>query len=174
MRRLVTRDRLLELLRRLGAVAKAPTTIYLTGGATAVHLGWRDSTVDVDIKLDPDDGAILRELPHLKELLEVNVELASPDDFVPVPPGWPDRSPLVDTFGPLTARHFDLVGQALAKIERGHERDDQDVAEMLDRRLVTTESLREAWAAIEGELYRYPAVDPAQFRAALDRWLARG
>ena len=27
--------------------------VYLTGGASAVIVGWRDLTVDVDLKLDP-------------------------------------------------------------------------------------------------------------------------
>jgi hypothetical protein len=39
---------------------------------------------------------------------------------------------------------------------------------MLQRGLVTPEALRETFAAIEPRLYRYPAVDPASFKRAVD------
>jgi len=43
---------------------------------------------------------------------------------------------------------------------------------MIESGLVEPERLRELVAAIEGELYRFPAVDPAGLRAKLDRALA--
>jgi hypothetical protein len=52
--------------------------MYLTGGATAVLEGWRQSTVDVDVRFEPDSDAALRRLASLKEELSVNVELHSP------------------------------------------------------------------------------------------------
>jgi hypothetical protein len=67
----------------------------------------------------------------------------------------------------VAARHFDLTAQALAKVERGHAQDVADVREMANRGLVTPAG---AWAyfdAIEPRLYRYPALDPATFRAAM-------
>ena len=69
--------------------------------------------------------------------------------------------------GVVTFRHFDLHAQALAKIERGHEMDRTDVQEMLARDLVTRAGLREYFEAIEPELYRFPAIDPATFRKAV-------
>lgn len=142
--------------------------MYLTGGATAVLMGWRDSTIDVDVKFVPDADALLRVLPALKEELELNIELASPDLFLPPPPGWEDHSPWETSEGRITVRHFDLRAQALAKVERGHDRDLRDVEEMLRRGLVTRAELRAVFAAIESELYRFPAVDPASLRRAVD------
>ena len=55
-------------------------------------LGWRESTIDVDLKLVPEASEILKALPDLKEQLQINVELASPDDFIPALPGWEERS----------------------------------------------------------------------------------
>jgi hypothetical protein len=147
--------------------------VYLTGGATAVLSGWRDATIDIDLKLVPDDDALLRAIPELKESLQVNVELAAPIDFVPVQDGWEDRSRFIVQEGPLAFYDFDLVAQVLAKIERGHDRDRQDVREMLSRGLVTPAALRAAFAAIAPDLYRYPAVDPASFGRAVDEALAR-
>lgn len=131
-------------------------------------LGWRDSTVGVDLKLVPEHDGLLRALTKLKNELSINVELASPDQFIPVPPGWEDRSPWEMTEGTLVVRHFDFVAQALAKIERGHERDLDDVRAMLERGLVTRQTLAERFAAIEQDLYRFPAVDPAAYRRAVE------
>ncbi|HEV2812576.1 MAG TPA: hypothetical protein VGW10_04925, partial [Solirubrobacteraceae bacterium] len=79
--------------------------LYLTGGATAILEGWRRGTIDVDIRVEPDDDAIMRAIPELKERLDVNVELASPSDFIPEFPGWRDRSPHVGRFGRLDVHH---------------------------------------------------------------------
>lgn len=57
--------------------------LYLTGGATAVLEGWRDATVDIDVRFEPDSDAALSRIKDLKEELAVNVELASPLDFLP-------------------------------------------------------------------------------------------
>ncbi len=172
MRRDVDAERLRAFLRALGASARAETTAYLTGGATALLYGWRAGTIDVDLKLEPDRDEVLRALPRLKEELEMNVELASPDGFLPELPGWRDRSPFVTREGLVTVRHYDLYAQALAKLERGHARDLADVAAMLDRGLVAPARLRELHAAIEPFLYRFPSVDPPTLRASLEAALS--
>jgi hypothetical protein len=164
MRPPVDEARLRELARRLGRVASGSTRIYLTGGASAVLEGWRGSTIDVDLRFEPDVDALLRELPALKEDLDVNIELASPPDFIPELPGWRDRSPFVFREGAVSIHHFDFYSQALSKIERGFSQDLDDVASMLASGLVEPIRLRELYEAIEPELYRYPAIDPAAFR----------
>jgi hypothetical protein len=168
VRRLATAERIRAFLDGLGRRAAAPATLYLTGGATAVLMGWRDSTIDIDIKLVPDRDELLRLLPGLKEELEVNVEFASPDLFIPVREGWEDRSPWVATVGSVVARHFDLYAQALAKIERGHSRDLSDVDEMLRRGLVAPSRLMAYFEAVEPYLFRYPAVDPVSLRTHVE------
>jgi hypothetical protein len=87
VRRLATADRILAFLRALGRSARQPARLYLTGGATAVLEGWRDSTVDVDVLLVPDEE-LLRAIPSLKEELEVNVEtgMAGLDEVSAFPP----------------------------------------------------------------------------------------
>ena len=52
----------------------------------------------------------------------------------------------------------------LSKIERGFVHDLADVEAMLDRGMVERDRLIELIDAIEPELYRYPAIDPAAFR----------
>lgn len=169
MRAAVDAERVRALARELGRVAKLETTLYLTGGATAVIEGWRGSTVDVDLRLEPDSDELLRRIASVKDELDVNVELASPPDFIPELPGWRDRSPFLYREGRLTVRHFDPYSQALSKIERGFEQDLQDVASMHDRGLIERDRLQSLFDEIEPSLFRYPAIDPADFRAKVER-----
>jgi hypothetical protein len=171
MRPPVDEPRLRELARRLARVARAPTRLYLTGGATAVLEGWRATTVDIDLRFEPDADALLRELPTLKERLGVNIELASPPDFIPELPGWRERSPLVFIEGNVEVRHFDFYSQALAKIERGFGQDLEDVRTMIDRGLIEPVRLRTFYGEIEPALYRYPAIAQDVFRQKLEEAL---
>jgi hypothetical protein len=164
MRPPVDADRIRELAHRLGRVAPARTRIYLTGGATAVLEGWRASTIDVDVRFEPESDVLLRELVALKDRLGINVELASPPDFIPELPDWRERSPLVFRDGNVDVHHFDLYSQALSKIERGFAHDLADVRAMLDRGLIESDRLGELYEAIEPQLYRYPAIEPSAFR----------
>jgi hypothetical protein len=157
----------------LGAVADAETTAYLTGGATAVLCGWRETTIDVDVAFVPESDRLLRAIAALKEKLRVNVELASPADFIPVPGGWEERSPFVAREGRVTFRHFDPYSQALAKLERGHERDLADVRAMIDTCLVDPDRASSLFGEIEPLLYRFPAIDPQSFRRRVERELGR-
>jgi hypothetical protein len=168
MRRLVDADRLHAFMRALGRRTDLETTCYLTGGATAVLRGWRESTIDIDLLFAPENDQLLRAIPELKEEFELNVELAFPGHFVPMPEGWEDRSPLVEQVGSVAFRNTDFYAQALAKLERGHDRDLIDVEAMISNGLVDPTRLRGFFAEIEPELYRYPAVDAASFRAAVE------
>jgi hypothetical protein len=158
-------------MRALGQAAGGEARVYFTGGATAVLHGWRASTVDVDLKFIPERDDIYRAIPELKERLALNVELASPADFIPVRPDWESRSPFIAREGLVSFHHFDPTAQALAKIERGHAQDVEDVRELLTRGLVTRDDLANYFEAIAPTLYRYPAVDPTSFRARVEEAL---
>ena len=154
-------------MRALGEEANAEARVYMTGGATAVLHGWRTATIDIDIKIVPDADAVFRAIPGLKERLQINVELAAPDDFIPVRDGWEDRSPFIVREGRLSFHHFDLYAQALAKIERGHEQDAVDIQALFGRGLVDRQKLLAYFEAVEPRLYRYPAIDPGALRRAV-------
>ena len=171
MRRLADARRLRILLGELARAADVETAVFLTGGATAVLLGWRESTLDADLLILPESDALLRALPRLKEELQLNVEIASPAHFVPELPGWRERSLPIERIGRVSYFHYDPYAQALAKIERGHDKDLTDVRELLDRALIEPGRLRELFSAIEPQLHRNPAVDPKSFRRRLEEAL---
>ena len=155
------------------ALAEREIRVYLTGGASAVLLGFRLSTIDIDVKIEPDSDRLWRTLPRLKAELELNIELTSPGDFIPELPHWRERSPLIAQEGPLSFFHYDFYAQALSKIERSHAQDLEDVHQMLARHLVEPPELRLLFAEIEPNLYRFPAIDPRTFRRAVEEVLGR-
>jgi hypothetical protein len=87
----------------LGAEARTEARVYLVGGATAVLVGWRDSTIET-----------------------------------------------------------------LAKLERGHQKDMEDVRAMRAEGLVETPRLLQFFAQIEPSLYRFPSIDPRAFRRSVE------
>lgn len=168
MRDLADEAHIEGFMRALGRAAKIEGRIYLTGGATAVLHGWRASTIDVDIKVIPDRDELLREIPKLKEQLNLNVELAAPSDFIPVPDGWEERSPFIRREGKISFHHFDPVAQALSKAERSHAQDLLDVRKMIASGLVDPADALAQFDSIEPDLYRFPAIDPPSFRRSVE------
>lgn len=144
-------------MHRLAGASTGPGSVYFTGGATMLLLGIRDQTIDVDIKLDPEPKGAFEAIARLKDDLDLNIELASPADFLPPPPDWREKSAFIIKIGDVGFYHFDFRGQALAKLERGHEQDILDVTELIRRGMVRKEDLPKAIDV--PNLIRYPAVD---------------
>ena len=69
-------------------------------------LGWRDSTIDIDLKAVPEPDELLRQFSVLKERLEINIELAAPDDFIPALPGWESEA---SSFDKWDDSHFSIT-----------------------------------------------------------------
>ena len=152
----------------LGRAVRSAGRVYFTGGVSAVLLGWREATLDVDLKADPEPAGFFEALPQLKDAMDINVELASPADFVPVLPGWVERSVFIARHGSLEFFHYDFYSQALAKIERFHSRDQGDVAQMLAAGLVKRERLLELFRIVEPKLIRFPAIDADALRRRVE------
>ena len=165
MRQDTNRERIERFMQELATQVRSAGRVYFTGGVSAVLLGWREMTIDVDLKADPEPEGFFESLPRLKDALDINIELAAPDQFVPTLSGWRERSPFIAQHGPLTFHHYDFYSQALAKIERGHERDRHDVGHMLGSGLVVPAQLLELFAGAEPMLMRYPAIDAPSLRA---------
>ena len=168
MRELADADRMRAFMRGLAREADREGACFLTGGATAVLIGWRQTTIDIDLLLVPETDRLLRAIQRLKDEIRINVELASPADFIPVPDGWQERSRFEAREGRLSFYHFDLDAQVLAKLERGHAQDLEDVAAMLERGLVEPTTALAYFERIEPELYRFPAIDPRGFRRRVE------
>ena len=162
-----------RFLQELGEACAGPGRVYLTGGASAVLLGWRDATIDIDLKFAPEPQGVFAQIPALKNSLKVNIELAAPDDFVPALPGWEARSPWIASVNGVDFHHFDFYTQALSKVERDHVKDRIDVKAMVDHGLVDLRRLLSLFEEVALEQWgRYPAVERADVEAALQALLA--
>jgi hypothetical protein len=173
MRRRVTVQTLRQFMQELAAAARSPGNVYFTGGATALLLGFRDQTIDIDLKLDPEPEGVFEAIAVLKDRLNLNVELASPEDFIPRAADWRERSRPIAAIGRLQFFHYDFSLQALAKLERGHAQDLDDVTRLVSGGYVTAAELRRRFAQIEPGLLRYPAIDPRQFKQKLEEYLGK-
>lgn len=169
MRDLASREKITEFMRAFGLAAQSEVEVYFTGGVTAVLSGWRDATVDIDLKFTPEPDELFRAIPGIKEKLQVNIELAAPSDFIPELRGWRDRCQYIGREGKVSFFHYDPYSQALAKIERGHDQDLLDVDSMIRDGSVDRRKLVKMFEEIEAELYKYPALDPKSFAAAVKK-----
>ena len=99
MRSTVDPQKIEQLMKILGRESRGSGRIYFTGGASALLIGWRNSTIDIDIRLDPEPPGIFQAIAKIKQDLNINIELASPQDFLPPLPGWRDRSRFISKQG---------------------------------------------------------------------------
>lgn len=158
-------------MRRLAGASQGPGSVYFTGGATMLLLGVREQTIDVDIKLDPEPRGVFEAIATLKNVLDLNIELASPDDFLPPLPDWRENSLPIATIGNVRFFHYDFRAQALAKLERGHRQDIGDVTELLRRGFVVKQDLLTAWNQIKPTVIRYPAINSSTLERKIIQFL---
>jgi hypothetical protein len=145
--------------------------VYFVGGGTAVLQGWRESTIDAD--LFSDEEAIFHDIQGIKERLQVNVEFARPEDFVPPLAGTENRHVFIETIGNVSFYHYDPYAQLLSKIVRGFERDMRDASSFLDSGMVDGARFRSLVEKIpKTEYARYPALSREAIVEAVDGFLA--
>lgn len=166
-------EKLKHFMAALGESTTSPGRIYLTGGASALLYAWRPSTIDIDIKASPEPAGLFEAIMRLKDEIDVNVELASPDQFIPEIPGWHERSIFILRHGQLDFHHYDFYSQALAKIERGHARDLSDVKSMVNLNLIVPSRILDFFKSIEPLLIRYPAITPSVFRSSVEAFCSQ-
>jgi hypothetical protein len=173
MRQELTRKRLLSLMRELAhnAPRAGAFRVYLVGGGTAVHLGWRPSSIDVD--LFSDQEVLFRNIQEIKDRLNINIEFARPEDFVPPLAGSSDRHVFIETIGSISFYHYDPCAQLLSKIVRGFQRDLDDAREFLRRGMVDRAKFRELVRSIPDAAYvKYPSLSRREVEKAVQTFLS--
>ena len=146
-----------------------------------VYEGYRPQTIYIDISFEVDDrdhSAFVDTVRDLKERLSLNIEEASPAEFIPLPSGYRERSPFIGRYGQLEVFHFDLYSTALSKIERGTESDFDDVLSLLRSGRIELALLTGFFEEI---MVRYAVEsikqDPVEYRRKFeiltDMWLPR-
>jgi hypothetical protein len=140
------------------------------GGGTAVYLGWRRSSIDVDLYSDRDD--VFRDIQEIKERLNINIEFARPEDFVPALRGSADRHIFIETVGSIAFYHYDPYAQLLSKIVRGFQRDIDDAREFIRSELVDPRKFRSLVEALPNSAYaKYPNLSRDGVERAVEDFL---
>ena len=174
MRRSLTRAGLRDLMRELArsSPGRGSYRVFLVGGCTAVHSGWRVSTIDADLYSDREE--VFRDIQTIKERLHLNVELVRPEEFVPALEGSEGRHVFIETLGSVSFYHYDPYAQLLSKVVRGFNRDVEDAERFLASGMVDAERFRSLVGQIPKKAYaRYPALSRQGVLEAVDAFLSR-
>lgn len=174
MRRELTREALHELMRELARSAPkgGPFRIYVVGGATAVFFGWRRSTIDADLYADRDE--VFHDIQGIKERLQLNIEFARLEHFVPPLAGTADRHVFIDRIGAIDFYHYDPHAQLLSKVVRGFRQDLLDAEQFVVSGMVDPGEFRNRVMDIPESAYAaYPSLSCSAVRDAIEQFLAR-
>lgn len=127
MRQRVGRQEIEHFLLQVGRT-RQPGRLYLTGGAALVHRGIRPGqTLDIDIQITVDPTNLTAQVAQLKQKMNINIEFASPGDFIPLPTHWEARSAFIRRYDQVDVFYFDWYSLALSKMQRANRQDVLDV-----------------------------------------------
>ncbi len=161
-------------LRRLGECYRRPGQVYLVGGSSLILVGGKESTLDIDLQftVDPaDHGDFIRCLRQVSRELNLAVEQASPEQFIPLPAGYQERSQFIGRYAALDVCHFDFYSLALSKLYRGNQKDYTDVLAMVRRQIISFARLEGYYQEILPRLETFSAhAQPEAFIRKFNRF----
>lgn len=167
MRPSVDKTAIESFLQQLGRTFRKSGRLYLVGGAALVHAGVRPGfTQDIDVQVSgTNEGELIVAIQYLIQNMQINVEFASPMDFIPLPSQWETHAQYVGRYGGVDVFYFDFYSIALSKIERGNNRDLADVRLLVQQGIITLQELDVAYQDVLAQLGkgRYPRITPQRF-----------
>ncbi len=167
MRSSVDKTAIESFLQQLGRTFRKPGRLYLVGGAALVHAGVRPGfTQDIDIQVSgANEGELIVAIQRLIQQMQINVEFASPADFIPLPSQWEMHAQYIGRYGNVDVFYFDFYSIALSKIERGNSRDMADVKLLVQQGIINLKELDAAYQEVLAQLGqgRYPRITPQRF-----------
>jgi hypothetical protein len=147
-----------------------PFHVYLVGGGTAVWEGWREASIDADLFSEHEE--LFGDVQGMKERLNLNIEFARPEHFVPPLPGAQERHIFLETIEPVHFYHYDPYSQLFSKVVRGFTRDLDDARHFLSSGMVEASRFRSLVAEVSySQFARYPSLSPDGVRQAVEAFL---
>jgi hypothetical protein len=169
MRQRVGQQEIEQFLVQLGRT-RQPGRLYLVGGAAMVHRGIRPGqTLDIDIQITVDPANLTAQIAQLKQRLNMNIEFASPADFMPLPAQWEARSQFIKRYGQVDAFYFDWYSIALSKMQRANRQDVVDVQLLVRQGFIDLTELDRFYQDVLGKIGQppydrlLPNLSPQQF-----------
>lgn len=161
MRQNVTRADIEKFLKSLGKSFHKSGRLYLAGGAALVHMGIRaGATMDIDVAIEAsDEDEMVTAIRRIVEQMQINVEFASPGDFIPLPTQWMAQAHYVGRYGEVDVFYFDFYSLALSKISRGNDRDLIDVKLLLQQKVITWEELDATYREVLPRMGKRPYIN---------------
>jgi hypothetical protein len=167
MRPNVGKSQIDDFLKNLGRAFHKQGRLYLVGGAALVHLGIRSGTtqdIDIEIRATNEDE-MTEAIRRLKDTMKINVEFASPADFIPIPSQWEMNAKYVGRYGSIDVFYFDFYSITLSKIERGSTADINDVKLLVQHGIIDLQELDNAYNEVLPRVGKRPynRLDPQKF-----------
>ena len=163
----VTKADIEKFLNALGKTYRKAGRLYLAGGAALVHMGLRSgSTLDIDVVIEAsNEDEMITAIRRLVEQMQINIEFASPADFIPIPSQWAAHAKYIGRYGKIDAFYFDLYSLALSKISRSSDRDLVDVKLLVQQKLIMLDELDAAYQEVLPRMGKRPYInlDPQKF-----------
>src|SRR5260370_13246226 len=157
-----------SFLQTVGKIFRNLARLYLVGGAALVHMGVRSGfTEDIDVQVSgASEGDLIVAIQRMIERMQVNVEFASPVDFIPLPKQWESHARFVARYSTIAVFYFDFYTIALSKMERGNNRDIEDVKLLVQQGIIALDELDSAYQEVLAQLGkgRYPRITPKRFK----------
>jgi hypothetical protein len=142
----VTEQIIIEFLTRLGATYQSPAILYLLGGSALCLLGSPRRTEDIDYTFAlPEEQLkdLEATIQQLADEMELELELAPIDEFIPLPLDADKRHQSIGRYGNLRVYTYDPYSIALSKIARGFDADLEDILFLLNKDLIEMTQLEE-------------------------------
>jgi hypothetical protein len=166
------RERLTSFLDTLGRRLRRPVRFYLVGGSVLIDLGLRGTTLGINCSADADDPSALTDLERpirvLKNDLDVNVEPASPADFLPTPRSVFGRSRYVGRHGQLDVHYDHLPSLVLVRAARGLEQDLADAERLISAGEVDWRDVEAMWSEVRASPTGCLRYEPDEVEQRLD------
>jgi hypothetical protein len=136
---------------------RQPGRLYLTGGAALVHRGIRPGqTLDIDIQITVDPANLTAKIAQLKQKMNMNIEFASPGDFIPLPTQWEIRSEFIKRYDQVDVFYFDWYSIALSKMQRANRQDVVDVQLLVRQGFVEVTELDQLYQDVLNKIGKSP------------------
>jgi hypothetical protein len=160
-------DDIRQFLEQLSRHYSQPITLYLLGGSALCFLGNPRRTVDIDCAVDNPPEGFEAAIEEVANDLNLEVEILSLDEFIPLPAEAPKRHQLVGKFGSLEVHIFDPYSIAISKIARGFETDIQDTLFLLNNDVISFDKLAQFVNSAALIAWDYD-IDPKEMRRHLN------
>ncbi|RJP55618.1 MAG: hypothetical protein C4557_01195 [Anaerolineaceae bacterium] len=138
----VSKRSIQEFFERLGNQYPKNATLSLLGGGAMILLGSSRETLDVDYAGDDihkNEFQIVIE--KIARELGLEIEAVPIEHFVPLPEGSEQRRIHIGQYGNVHVYVFDPYSIALSKLDRGSDRDLDDLVFLLQQNHITLEEL---------------------------------